>query len=329
MYKRSTYINKITRHLMLLSLTIQGKNSLFLTDDNKWSENFFKKIINKIYDYNLVNLNTKEANYAGIDLGDDKNRICIQVTADNSSEKIQESINISEKYRRYEDYDRVIILMIGKFKKNYIKKFESKKFIFNKDTDIWDVKNLLVKISNIEDIEKIKDIVEFLDSELETVLNIDPIELLEEDIALIIDLLFKHLKLEGHLRPFSKKFKITKRGDNFIKHKNAVNNVDDVFFNDEIRPSISFCKKIETFLGDPINIEYQNKYFSIVDRIQKIYLENTEEFKNIGSLFGHIFDQIINYKNRTIVDDQKLLIILHNMYFNCDIGNNPSKHVNS
>ncbi|MDD4111400.1 MAG: hypothetical protein PHS54_07700, partial [Clostridia bacterium] len=79
----------------------------------------------------------------------------------------------------------------------------------------------------------------------------------------------------------------------------------------------------ETFLSNPINSDYQKKYFTITEAFQKNYSENPDHFKNIGELFGFVFDEVINYDNRNEIDDRKLLIILHNMYFNCDIGNNP------
>jgi hypothetical protein len=324
MYKKSIYSNKINMHLTLLALCINNKNKQFLTDDNKWSESFFKDLLNKVYKYDLVNLNTEEANYAGIDLGDKDKKICIQVTACNTSEKIQSSIEISERHKRYEIYDRLIILVVG-YKKKYTKKFESNHFNFNKDTDVWDIRTVLEKISSLE-INQMKEIVEFLDSELESVLNINPIDLLEEDIVTIINLLFYYLYPEedNDLSEDVQGFKLVTRGEDFILQKNLLNKVGDSLFNNEIRPSLQYDKSIESFLGNPINIEYQKKYFAVTAGFQKIYSEYSDKFNDIGSLFGYIFDNVINYGNRTEIDDHKLLIVLHNMYFNCDLGNNPT-----
>ena len=99
-----------------------------------------------------------------------------------------------------------------------------------------------------------------------------------------------------------------------------------MLFNNEIRPSLQYDKKIESFLGNPINSELQKKYFAITESLQKIYSENTDQFRSIGDLFGFVFDETISYENRQEIDDQKLLIILHNMYFNCDVGNNPNEN---
>lgn len=70
--------------------------------------------MNVIYDYRLDNLNKKvENNFSGIDLGDDKNRISVQVTSDNSKKKIQDKLDKFERENYIKSYDRLIILITG------------------------------------------------------------------------------------------------------------------------------------------------------------------------------------------------------------------------
>ncbi|MFH0892461.1 MAG: ABC-three component system protein [Candidatus Falkowbacteria bacterium] len=324
MYTRSIYLNKINNHLIILASSIKTKNQLFLTDDNKWSENFFKDLLNKICGCNLNNLNIKEKNYPGIDLGDTASRLCIQVTASNTSKKIQDTLDVSKKYKRHEEYDSIVILVVG-YKKKYTKKFVSDFASFNPDSDIWDIRTVLDKIEPL-DADRMREIVEYLDSELETIIKINPIDLLDEDILMIINLIFDYLQKNINDKPqdSQRKYKLQKRDDGFITKKNNLNKVSDTLFNNEIRPSLQYDKKIESFLGNPINAECQRKYFVITELLQKKYTENSEQFDNMGDLFGFVFNEVINYKNRKEVDDCKLLILLHNMYFNCDIGNNPN-----
>lgn len=324
MYNRSTYFNKISTDLTLLAHTVANKNKLSLTDDSKWSEDFFKDLLNNVYEYQLTNLNTQEQNYAGIDLGDSIKRICIQVTATNTAQKIKDTLAVSDKYKRHKKYDNLIVFIVG-FKKKSTTTFSSKFSNFDKDC-IWDIRTLLAKVYPLS-ADKMKKLADFLDTELSGVITIDPIELLNEDISLIIDTLsnYAQTNLSAVLQESQQKYKLVKRGDDFITHKNELNKVNDVLFNGEIRPSLQYDKQIETFLGNPINDEYQKKYFVFTEALQKQYSENPDQFKNIGELFGSVFDEVINYDNRNEVDDQKLLIVLHNMYFNCDIGNNPSQ----
>jgi len=324
MYKSGIYLNKINGHLQVLAFSIRSKNQLFLNDDNKLSENFFRDLLNKIYGYQLINLNVEEKNCAGVDLGDTSNRLCIQVTASNTSKKIQDTLNLSRDHKRHEEYDRVVILIVG-FKKKYTKNFISSFSSFNKGNDIWDINTLLEKIS-ILSADQMQDIVKFLDSELETIIKIDPVDLLDEEILKIINLIFSYVcgSRKDDISYYFKKYKLAKREDDFILKKNGLNNVTDILFNDEIRPDLQYGKQISDFLGNPINTESQNKYFLITESIQKIYLEDPDQFNDIGSLFRFVFDSVINYNNRAEIDGYKLLIVLHNMYFNCDIGYNPS-----
>jgi len=323
-YKSSTYFNKITTDLIMLARTVEIKNKLALTDDAKWGEFFFCELLNIIYDYELVNLNVKEIeNYAGIDLGDSANKICIQVTGTNTTDKIHKTLEISDKYNREKEYDTLIILIIG-FKQKYPRVVFSSKFSnFNKDEHIWDIHTLIKKIKELSP-EKMKAIADFIDSRLDGVISINPDDLLEEDIAIILDLLFSYVCKDKTINEKSdKKYLVSERGPDFIIHKNTVNNVDDLLFNNEIRESFSYEKKIEDFLGNPINSNYQNKYFSVTEELQKKYSENSEIFGGIGELFNHVYTELVTYKNRNEIDGYKLLIVLHNMYFNCDIGNNP------
>jgi hypothetical protein len=308
---------------MILAHTVSEKNKLSLTDDNKWSEDFFKDLLNRVYGYKLVNLNTKEQNYAGIDLGDSARRICVQVTSTGTSQKVKDTLAVSDKYNREQEYDDLIVMVIG-WKKKFTTTFSSKFKKFNKDTCIWDIRTLLSKIYSLTTNE-LRQLVDFLDEELTNVITIDPIELINEDIAVTIDVLFDYVQknINSDVHNFQQKYKLIKRGEDFISHKNKLNNADDVLFNGEIRPSLQYDKTIETFLSNPINSDYLNKYFVITEAFQRHYSENTDHFKNIGDLFAFIFDEVINYENRNELDDRKMLIILHNMYFNCDIGNNP------
>lgn len=323
-YKASTYFNKITTDLLVLARTVEVKNKLALTDDAKWGELFFCDLLNLIYGYKLVDLNAEEGeSYAGIDLGDSENRICIQVTGTSTSEKIKKTLEVSDKYNRQNEYDTLIVLIIGTKQKYPRVTFSSKFSNFNKDEHIWDIHNVLRKIKTLSP-EQMKTVADFIDSRLEGVISIDPNDLIEDDIASIIDLLFLYVCEGVNIDENSdKKYLILQRDENFILRKNELNNVDDLLFNNEIRDSLSYDKKIEEFLSNPINISYQNKYFNITEELQKKYAENSDTFSNIGELFNYVYTELITYENRNKIDGYKLLIVLHNMYFNCDIGNNP------
>ncbi|MCP6718747.1 MAG: SMEK domain-containing protein [Patescibacteria group bacterium] len=322
MYKKSIYLDKINNLLSALVVSIKNKNALSLIDGSVLSEDFFKDLLNKVYGYKFINLNEEKSNYPGIDLGDKRRRMCVQITAENAANKIKDTITTFETQKGYKEYDTLIIFVVG-YKKNYRKDFQTKKIHFDKNDNIWDIRTLFKKIYSLDTL-KIADISNYLDSELQNIITINPIDLSEYDIKFILETLWAYINknltvIEGS----KKKYQLHKRENDFIARKNTLNNASDTLFDKEIIPNLKHAKEIETFLGDPINDEYQRKYFEITEAFQKVYFEDSEKFDGIESLFGFIFDEIINYQNRDVMDDAKLLIILHNMYFNCDIGNNP------
>ena len=323
MYNKGVYLTKVNTLLSTLVFSVKNKNALSLTDDSVLSEDFFAKLLNFVHGYNLVNLNEEEKlNYPGIDLGDKSARVCFQVTAQNSAGKIQETITKFEDNKGYERYDDMFVFVVG-YKTKHNKEFFTKSITFDKVENIWDIRDLLRSIEALST-EKVAELLKVLEVELEDIASINPVELSESDISLLINTLWEYLGGDSDGSDTGRKYKIESREEDYIIRKNTLNQVEDTLFNFEIQPNLGYASLIEAFLGDPINAEQQKKYFKISDSLQKIYNQNQEQFDGIGSLFGFVFDEVINYERRGEVDDGKLLILLHNMYFNCDIGENPS-----
>ena len=324
MFTKTQYLKKINLTLNLLTLQIASDNKLSLTDDNHWAEDFFVGFFNIMYDSNLINLNIKERNYPGIDLGDEKKRICIQVTSTSDSSKIKETLQKSDKYKHQNKFDKLKVFIIGHTQPKYRAEFETKFDNFDPDSDIFNTQDLIEKIRTLET-AKLEKLSDFIKREVshDHVLSLSPIELTDEDLVLLIDEIFKSVS-EKHNDDGTGKvtFRLGERGDDFINRKNELNGVDCGLFNDEIIKSLPYDKKIEEFLGNPINSEYLKKYLSSAQEIQSRYSDNKEKFPDMKSLFSYVYTELMSYENRNI-DNTKLLILLHNMYFNCDIGNNP------
>lgn len=162
---REMHIKDIAESLTLLSMQVKILNSVNLYDINIESEDFFADLLNLIYGYELKNANILEKNAPAIDLYDEKNRISIQVTSENSSTKIKHTIRefIDNKY--YEKYDRLIILILTE-KKSYKTHFDLEgKFEFKIKEDVWDIKDIIKYIRSKNPLE-MKGIYDFLDIEL-------------------------------------------------------------------------------------------------------------------------------------------------------------------
>ncbi|RXM43911.1 SMEK domain-containing protein [Flavobacterium sp. YO12] len=89
---RGILIGEIVDSLSILNNQISLRCSLGFTDLNKVSEDFFAKLLNRIYNYSLINLNENRSNEPGLDIGDESNSIAYQVTSQVDSSKITSTL---------------------------------------------------------------------------------------------------------------------------------------------------------------------------------------------------------------------------------------------
>ncbi|MXO78610.1 SMEK domain-containing protein [Paenibacillus sp. OT2-17] len=162
---KEIYLKLISSALAKMVYEVELRNCISLFDINIIAEDFYKEFLKIIYGYNLINLNILEKNTSAIDLADQVSRIAIQVTSDNSSTKINETIKKFNEKKLHAQYDRLIFLMLIK-KKNYTTSFDTEGlFSFSKDTDIIDHLDLIQHIKNKDTLELML-ISEFLNQEL-------------------------------------------------------------------------------------------------------------------------------------------------------------------
>jgi len=72
-------------------------NKLGRTDLNKMCESMFIPVLDRIYGWNLVNVNDTVANEPGIDLKDCQRNVVVQVTSDRSQRKVRNTITLTAK----------------------------------------------------------------------------------------------------------------------------------------------------------------------------------------------------------------------------------------
>lgn len=162
---KEVYLKNIAENLALLSREVSILNAVNLYDINIIAEDFFPGLLNLIYGYELKNANHLEKNAPAIDLIDQKNRIAVQVTSDNSSTKIKHTIEEFNKSQAYHLYDRLVVLILTQ-KKKYSSNFDTQGlFPFEKARDIWDVEKLIKDIRELETAQ-IKNVSDYLSEEL-------------------------------------------------------------------------------------------------------------------------------------------------------------------
>lgn len=131
-------------------------SAIYMTDLNRVSETVLIPLFKIIYGLdNLKNLNiTEEANYPGIDLGDDIARVAIQVTATSDSEKIKDALRKFMRYKLYEKYSHLFIYILTEKQKSYsgsgFTEIIQDKITFDKDNDIRDYRDILREIGSFQ-----------------------------------------------------------------------------------------------------------------------------------------------------------------------------------
>lgn len=159
MVEKESCLKDIAESLALLSRRVEIYNCVSFYDINIVAEFFYAEMLNLIFGYELVNLNMTEKNAPAIDLCDEKNRLSIQVTSDNSSDKVKETIQKFNEKEHYLKYDRLVLLMLTK-KKKYTTAFNTEsKFVFNSTNDIIDYTDLLkcIREKKTDELMKIRD----------------------------------------------------------------------------------------------------------------------------------------------------------------------------
>lgn len=160
------YLISIIGKLTHLVNYVQISNGAGFFDVNNIAEDFYCKLLAKIYDYKeLENLNDGKKNIAAIDLGDKDSGVCYQITSENTTTKVHESIQGFIKNEFYTDYKRLIILIIVSKHTHSKVSYDTKGyFSFDKDNDVKDISDLMSDITHkhTSNIPKLQEINEFL-----------------------------------------------------------------------------------------------------------------------------------------------------------------------
>ena len=163
---RVDYQKKIIKALSWLKTEVDYHNSLSLTDINHAAEDFYCGLLNLVYDYNLKNINITEQNAAAIDLGDEQKKISIQVTSTSTLAKTKYTVEKFIEKKLYKKFDKLLILNIVKKTNHAAATIGDADYSLYTKTDILDVEDLIKKITNDPNLQKLKAVADFLDAEL-------------------------------------------------------------------------------------------------------------------------------------------------------------------
>jgi len=166
---RSKAIARINELLSRFVAEVKAANASGLYDLNIHAENVIIPLLNRLYGLSLINANSKEKNYPGVDLIDEKNKVAFQVTATADSEKVKHTLREFIKHKLHERFDFLQVYIITEKQKSYSGKgFEDiidGAFSFNKDAHIIDYTDIASKVNSTLETGVIEDIQSLLERE--------------------------------------------------------------------------------------------------------------------------------------------------------------------
>lgn len=115
MFAAAEAFQEIIVRLSVLRYIITANTKRQKTDIATDAEDFFAGFLNRLWNSELVNLNVLEQkNHPAIDLGDRKRRLAIQVTAENTIDKIRDTVESFYENDLRKKYDELIILILSR-----------------------------------------------------------------------------------------------------------------------------------------------------------------------------------------------------------------------
>lgn len=160
-------LDRITHLMSFFVCLIEAYTAEGKTDINKDAETILIPLLGEVYGYTqLINLNSEHENYPGIDLGDETAKVAFQITSTSDTKKVKETLHKFIEYKLYEKYNRLIIYNLIKKQNSYsgdgYEEIIQGKFVFDKDKDILDFRDILKKVAYfpIDKLRKVESILE-------------------------------------------------------------------------------------------------------------------------------------------------------------------------
>jgi hypothetical protein len=313
-------IHNLVRQFTFWRTYTELSSAARLNDVNNTNENLSALLLNKVYGWNLHNLNSEKANFPAIDLGDESIGIGVSVTATDSSTYIKDKIEKNIKYKVYEKYPKHFIFITTK-KKNYTTDFDTEgKYSFDKVSNILDIEDLLILVKENPDENQVQDILKILESNVFKLKGQFIDDITPQDIAKVL----KEFSLQNPnlIKNISTSIKTIQRTD--FPKKNKINKLSEGYIKLIQQESLPFFLQLANFLQQFDNKEFKNIYYNITSDLQKIIIVKRDEFEQFDQIFNIIEATCKEQVPSLLSDRRTLQILLHFMYFQCDIGENKS-----
>ena len=165
-FQRQELATRIADRLNVLASQLKTRTRASLNDANHSLEFVMARFFNALLGWNLVDLNAERANFPAADLCDRARRIAMQITNEETSQKITGTADKAREHRLGVDFDRLIIFFLLPRKPGLPKKFVQPEGV--PVIECWDLADLLSQMSHLPDMNALVAAAEVLDEEIGT-----------------------------------------------------------------------------------------------------------------------------------------------------------------
>jgi hypothetical protein len=317
---RATYYNFIEERLITLCTRVELRGKINILDYHLHSENFYRDLFNKLYTWNLENLNSLVQNVEAIDLIDRTNNLVIQISATNTKAKIDSALSKPSLSSAGYDGFNFKFISIARDANNLRSQSYSPPAGINfvPATDIHDAKSILQDVYNL-DIGTFEIIYKLIKSELGR--ETDVLRL-ESNLSSVINILSKENLASVDLNVNINSFEIDRKID-----FNSLNTSKEII-NDY---------KYSHHLVDKIYSEFDksgcNKSISVLNTIKGEYTNHSSELTG-DELFNHVIsnisERILQSSNFEKMPQEEMEmcvgILVVDAFIRCKIFKNPNDY---
>ncbi len=317
---RATYYNFIEERLITLCTRVELRGKINILDYHLHSENFYRDLFNKLYTWNLENLNSLVQNVEAIDLIDRTNNIIIQISATNTKAKIDSALSKPSLFSTNYAGFNFKFISIAKDANN----LRSQSYTpptginFIPATDIYDARSILQDIYNL-DINTFEIIYKLIKSELGR--ETDALRL-KSNLSSVINILSKENLAPVDLNANINSFEIDRKIDfnNLNTSKEIINDY-----------------KYSHHIVDKIYSEFDksgcNKSISVLNTIKGEYNKHSLESSGdelFSLVISNISERILQSSNFEKIPQEEMEmcvgILVVDAFIRCKIFKNPNDY---
>jgi hypothetical protein len=207
--------------------------------------------------------------------------------------------------------------LITTSKKSYTATFDTQgKYVFDKNVNILDIEDLSKAIKALNDIAKQEKILSILESYVYKLKGHFIEDITPHDIAKVLE------EFSNQNPDLIKNivYKLEKRTE--FSEKNKINNLSEGYIKLIQQESLPFFEQFTNFLERFENRNFKKIYYNITSDLQKVILVKRNDFEQFDQIFDTIETICKDQVPQLLADRRTLQILLHFMYFQCDIGEN-------